>query len=78
VGTAARVVHLPSAPIAASDADRDVGLLGDKAHSTVFGDTKIERAAPAYQVAVPFTRGAEGIIVWFDTDPARWPYDWGL
>ncbi|ADI14603.1 SDR family oxidoreductase [Truepera radiovictrix] len=70
-GTEARVVHLPSELIAAFDAEWGAGLLGDKAHSMVFDNTKIKRAVPEYRATVPFARGAEEIIAWFDADPAR-------
>lgn len=70
-GTEARTVHVPSALIAAFDPDWGAGLLGDKAHSMVFDNTKIKRAVPEYRATVPFARGAEEVMAWFDADPAR-------
>ncbi len=70
-GTTAQIVHVPSEVVAAHDAGWGAGLLGDKAHSMVFDNTKIKRIVPDYVATVPFARGAEEIMAWFDADPAR-------
>jgi len=70
-GTVAEIVHVPSELIAAHDPGWGAGLLGDKAHSMVFDNTKIKRVVPDYVATIPFARGAEEIMTWFDADPAR-------
>lgn len=70
-GTTAQIVHVPSEVVAAYDASWGAGLLGDKAHSMVFDNTKIKRVVPDYVATVPFARGAEEIMTWFDANPAR-------
>lgn len=70
-GAEAQIVHIPSDLIAAFDANWGAGLLGDKAHSTVFDNSKIKRIVPDYVAAIPFARGAEEIMAWYDADPAR-------
>jgi len=70
-GTVAEIVHVPSELIAAHDPGWGAGLLGDKAHSMVFDNTKIKRVVPDYVATIPFSRGAEEIMTWFDADPAR-------
>ncbi len=70
-GTEARVVHVPSDLIAAFDARWGAGLLGDKAHSMVFDNTKIKRLVPEFVATIPFWRGAREILAWYDADPAR-------
>ena len=70
-GTTAEIVHVPSEVIAAYDAGWGAGLLGDKAHSMIFDNTKIKRAVPGYQATIPFARGAEEVMAWYDADPAR-------
>lgn len=70
-GAEARFVHVPSDVIAAYDPAWGAGLLGDKAHSMVFDNTKIKRAVPDFVAGIPFARGVEEIIAWFDGDPAR-------
>ena len=47
------------------------GLIGDKAVSVVFDNTKIKRFVPGYCATVPFTQGIRRTIAWFDADPAR-------
>ena len=70
-GVEAQIVHVPSDLIAAYDPDWGAGLLGDKAHSVVFDNTKIKRVVPDFVAAIPFARGAEEIMAWYDADPAR-------
>jgi nucleoside-diphosphate-sugar epimerase len=70
-GTTAELVHVPSDVIATYDADWGAGLLGDKAHSMIFDNSKIKRVVPDYVATVPFARGADEIMAWFDADPSR-------
>lgn len=70
-GTTAKIVHIPSDVIAAYDADWGASLLGDKAHSMVFDNSKIKRIVPDFAATIPFARGAEEIMAWFDADPTR-------
>lgn len=70
-GTEANVVHVPSELIAAYDPQWGSSLLGDKAHSMIFDNTKIKRVVPAFTAAIPFIRGVEEIIAWYDADPSR-------
>jgi nucleoside-diphosphate-sugar epimerase len=70
-GADAQIVHVPSAFIAAFDPRWGAGLLGDKAHSMIFDNTKIKRMVPDFAATIPFSWGAEEILAWFDADPAR-------
>jgi nucleoside-diphosphate-sugar epimerase len=70
-GVEARIVHVPSDVIASHDPEWGAGLLGDKAHSMVFDNTKVRSVVPGYRATVPFERGAREIVDWFDADPAR-------
>jgi nucleoside-diphosphate-sugar epimerase len=70
-GTTADIVHVPSDAIAAADPDWGAGLLGDKAHSMVFDNSKLRGVVPGYQPAIPFAQGAREIVAWHDEDPAR-------
>jgi nucleoside-diphosphate-sugar epimerase len=70
-GTEADIVHVPSEFIAAFDPEWGESLLGDKAHSMVFDNSKIKRTVPDFKATIPFARGAEEIINWFDEDPDR-------
>lgn len=77
-GTTAQLVHVPSEVVAAYDEHWGAGLLGDKAHSMIFDNSKIKRFVPDYTAAIPFARGVEEIMAWFDADPARQVVDQGL
>ncbi|GGJ68803.1 SDR family oxidoreductase [Deinococcus aquiradiocola] len=77
-GAEFRPVYLPSDLIAAYDAAWGAGLLGDKAHSMVFDNSKVRRAVPAFRPVIPFARGAEEIMAWYDADPARQVVDAAL
>ena len=70
-GTSAQLVHVPSEVINAFDSEWGAGLLGDKAHSMVFDNTKIKRVVPDYVASIPFARGADEIMTWYDADPSR-------
>jgi nucleoside-diphosphate-sugar epimerase len=68
-------VHVPSDAIAAEDPDWGAGLLGDKAHSMVFDNTKVKRLVPDYVATIPFASGAREIMDWYDADPTRQEVD---
>jgi len=70
-GVTARLVHVPSDAIAAADAAWGAGLLGDKAHSMVFDNSKLRSVVPGYRAEIPFEQGAREIVAWHDEDPAR-------
>jgi nucleoside-diphosphate-sugar epimerase len=70
-GTRAEIVHMPSDVIARYDPEWGAGLLGDKAHSMIFDNTKIKRLVPDFAAVIPFSRGANEILAYYDADPAR-------
>jgi nucleoside-diphosphate-sugar epimerase len=74
-GVEAEIVHVPSETIATYDRDWGANLLGDKSHSVIFDNSKIKRLVPDYQAVIPFERGVEEIIAWYDADPARQQID---
>jgi nucleoside-diphosphate-sugar epimerase len=77
-GVEARIVHVPSDAIAAADPGWGAGLLGDKAHSMVFDNSKLRGLVPGYQAQIPFEQGARQILDWYDEDPARQVVDEAL
>lgn len=74
-GVTPRLFHVPSELIAAYDPDWGASLLGDKAHSMIFDNTRVKRLAPGFTCTVPFARGAEEIVAWYRADPARRVFD---
>jgi nucleoside-diphosphate-sugar epimerase len=70
-GVEPNLVHIPSDFIGACLPDRLGGLLGDKAVSAVFDNTKIKRFVPEFRATTPYAHGIRRTIAWFDADPAR-------
>jgi nucleoside-diphosphate-sugar epimerase len=71
LGVTPRIVHVPSDAIAAADPQWGAGLLGDKAHSMVFDNSKLRTVVPDFCATIPFEQGAREIVAWYDGDPAR-------
>jgi nucleoside-diphosphate-sugar epimerase len=71
LGVTADIVHVPSDVIAAADPGWGAGLLGDKAHSLVFDNSKLRSVVPAYRAVIGFEQGAREIAAWYDGNPAR-------
>jgi nucleoside-diphosphate-sugar epimerase len=69
------IVHVTSDAILAADETWGHSLLGDKAHSMVFDNSKLRRVVPDYLATIPFSVGAREIVAWHDEDPARRPVD---
>ena len=74
-GVEPRIVHVPSDAIAAADPDWGAGLLGDKAHSMIFDNSKLRSVVPDYRATIPFEQGAREIVAWHDADAARQKVD---
>lgn len=58
LGVTPEIVHVPSDRIHEVDSKVGAGLIGDKAHSVVFDNTKIKRCVPGFQATIPFYLGA--------------------
>ena len=74
-GTEAKMAHIPSELINAYNPNWGAGLLGDKAVSLIFDNSKIKRLVPDFRCTIPFARGAEEIMAWYDADPSRQEVD---
>ncbi|GAA4696945.1 NAD-dependent epimerase/dehydratase family protein [Phytohabitans rumicis] len=70
-GVEPRIVHVPSDAVAAADPEWGAGLLGDKAHSLVFDNSKVRGLVPGWVATIPFHQGAREIVGWYDEDPSR-------
>jgi nucleoside-diphosphate-sugar epimerase len=77
-GVEPQIVHVPSDTIAAFDPEEGAGLLGDKAHSVIFDNSKLKRLVPGFCATIPFAQGAAEIVAWYDADPARQVVDEGV
>jgi nucleoside-diphosphate-sugar epimerase len=63
------IVHIPSDLIAALYPQVGASLLGDKAYSVVFDNSKIKRVVPDYKAVVSFAEGIARSVAWHDADP---------
>jgi len=70
-GCEARIVHISSDFLAALYPELGPGLLGDKAYSVVFDNSKIKRTVPGFVARVSFAEGIARSIAWHDADPSR-------
>jgi len=70
-GCRCQAVYVPSSLIREFDREMGDGLLGDKAHSVIFDNSKIKRFVPEFEATIPFSEGARQIMEWYDSDPAR-------
>ena len=75
-GVQLNAIHIPSDFICEVADELDQywmrgNLLGDKANSVIFDNTKIKRFVPAYLATTPFSEGFKRTIAWFDADPSR-------
>jgi nucleoside-diphosphate-sugar epimerase len=75
VGEAAGVipdmVHIPSDFIGRFDPFQIGNLLGDKACSVIFDNTKIKTFVPGYQAVIPFKKGIKKTVKWFEEKRER-------
>ncbi|MBO0703223.1 MAG: NAD-dependent epimerase/dehydratase family protein [Candidatus Dormibacteraeota bacterium] len=68
-GAETHLVHVPSEVIAAVRPDLGPGLLGDKAHSMVFDNSKVKALVPEFKTTITFDDGAREILAWHDAHP---------
>lgn len=59
------IVHIPSEVIVKYNKELGNGLLGDKAHSMLFDNSKIKSFVPDFNPQVKFREGAIEIIKWY-------------
>ncbi|MEP6841941.1 MAG: NAD-dependent epimerase/dehydratase family protein [Pseudolysinimonas sp.] len=77
LGVEPRIVHVASETLAAEVPYGD-GLLGDKAHSVVFDNSRVKSMVPGWQATIPFADGAQEIVDWHLADPSRQKVDAAL
>ncbi|WP_416865720.1 MAG: SDR family oxidoreductase [Imperialibacter sp.] len=71
VGVAPNIVHIPSDFICQHWPDQTGNLLGDKAHSAVFDNTKIKSFVPEFKAVIPFHQGIRRTLAWLEADASR-------
>lgn len=73
--TEPRFVHIASETIAAFRPALGPGLIGDKAHSMLFDNTKIRTLVPEFCTTVTFNEGARRILAHYDANPDKQQVD---
>ncbi len=71
LGVKANVVHMASDFIARVSPLSAGPLLGDKAWSVVFDNSKIKEFVPGFQAVIPFREGIRRTLAWFAADKSR-------
>jgi nucleoside-diphosphate-sugar epimerase len=74
-GVEPNLVHIPSDFIIAKYPEEEGGLLGDKAVSGVFDNSKIKRFVPDFVATVPFATGIKKTIRLFEQNPQKCTID---
>lgn len=75
VGAEPDLLHIPTEGIVAADPSELGSLWGDKAHSSVFDNSKLRAIVPGFQPSTPFSEGISETVNWFDADPSRQTID---
>jgi nucleoside-diphosphate-sugar epimerase len=70
LGVEPRIVHVTSEYIARLYPERGAGLLGDKAVSVLFDNSKIRRLVRDFSPRISFEQGIRKSLAWFDQRPA--------
>lgn len=70
-GVSLNAVHIPSDFIAKIDPRMEGSLLGDKAHSMIFDNSKIKSLVPDFKATIKFEDGVKEIISWYQANPER-------
>ncbi|WP_026923893.1 SDR family oxidoreductase [Glycomyces arizonensis] len=74
-----KLVHIATETIAAAIPEWGPGLLGDKAHTMIFDNSKLKRLVPAFgQSTTPFKLGIREVVDWYDAHPEQRAVDPGV
>ena len=73
LGVELNAIHIPSDFIAKYNIDTGSSLLGDKAHSVIFDNTKIKSLVPEFNPVIKFEEGVKSIVQWYKNNP-----DWQI
>ncbi|MCR8635430.1 SDR family oxidoreductase [Paenibacillus radicis (ex Xue et al. 2023)] len=74
-GVEPNIVHIATDFITAFSPESTGGLLGDKAVSAVFDNSKIKRFVPDFIATTPFHQGIKRTVQWFEARPEKCTID---
>lgn len=70
-GKMAEIVHISSDYLGSFDPQLKGSLIGDKAVSTIFDNSKIHRFVPEFKPVIRFKEGIQNTVKWFEEVPER-------
>lgn len=70
-GVEPKIVHIASEAIARELPDQGPGLVGDKANTVIFDNSKIKALVPGWRAVIPYRTGVREVMEWFDADESR-------
>jgi nucleoside-diphosphate-sugar epimerase len=71
LGRKADIIHIASDFICSVEPSLTGNLLGDKAESVIFDNSKIKAFVPGFKAVIPFSEGIKRTLAWFDADNSR-------
>lgn len=69
LGVKPDIVHIPSETLAKANSEFVGSLLGDKAHSVIFDNSKIKRLVPGFTASVRYDQGVRTTLDYIDSHP---------
>jgi nucleoside-diphosphate-sugar epimerase len=69
LGVKPNIVHIPSETLAKAHGDYTGGLLGDKAHTVIFDNSKVKRLVPGFTATVRFDQGVRRTLSFIESHP---------
>ena len=75
MGEEPNIVHIASDAIARRLPEQRDALIGDKAQTGIFDNTKIKKFVPGFCATTPFEEGIRRTLSWYEAHPDRMGYD---
>jgi nucleoside-diphosphate-sugar epimerase len=75
LGVKPKIVHIPSDALAKAHEDYTGGLLGDKAHSVIFDNSKVKKLVPGFTATTRFDQGVRQTLAYIEKHPELWRED---
>ncbi len=69
LGVKPNIVHIPSETLAKASPSFIGGLLGDKAHTVIFDNSKVKRLVPGFNATIRFDQGVRMTLAYIEQHP---------
>jgi len=74
-GVKPNIIHIPTDFLVRFDASEEGNLLGDKAPSAVYDNSKLKKFVPGFVATTTFAQGVRQTVEWFQSVPERCQVD---